>query len=339
MSGSLPSALKEQEAAADEAMASLLEVRSAGSDELEAESVVEDASTRDPFSEPSATPQPTPVAEPLAVETKKVEERIVNPEDFDKLSRRLDTMLGKYNSEVPRFQKQIRDLEAQNDSLKDELDDEKLRKVELDPAASTRYLSDEEREDLDEDLVDFQTRLSRGVAEEVASSKSKMLEHELNVLRSRMDDLNTTQEASQVDTFWADVERLAPGIMAANSSDDPGWVAFLNKIEPVSNTPYREVGETAVHRGDPTATANLFNLYKTSIGPKAEPRVTAEMQVKPETARSAPRTSAPKGKTIRQSEIEAFYRDAAGHLTETEINAKEAEFDRAASEGRIAFGK
>ena len=108
MSGSLPSALKEQEAAADEAMASLLEVRSAGSDEPEAESVVEDASTRDPFSEPSATPQPTPVAEPLAVETKKVEERIVNPEDFDKLSRRLDTMLGKYNSEVPRFQKQIR---------------------------------------------------------------------------------------------------------------------------------------------------------------------------------------------------------------------------------------
>ena len=101
-------------------------------------------------------------------------------------------------------------------------------------------------------------------------------------------------------------------------------------------------GSAAIDRGDAKAVSNLYNLHVNGQNPEAPQRVTAETQVKPETVHQTPRTvSTPSvGRTIPESEIKAFYRNAAQkQIPEAEVKKMEAEFDLAADEGRIAFGR
>ena len=334
-----PSQVKRQEAAADAALAAMMGTHS-GDDQPES-AVNTEANTQDAFAQAKAEPalaSPTPEVEP-----KKEAGETVAKEDFEKLSQQLRVLQGKYNHEVPRLNDRAKELTEQNEALKDQIDAAKAASpLETDPSAYQKYLLDDEKEDMDMDLLDFQSRLAKGVAEEVASKKSKDLEGKVKTLEDLIAELNQSQEAASDAAFWAEAEAKSPGVTKANTEADPGWVAFLEKTDSVSRLPFRTIGQAAIERGDHEVVANLFTLYKEqSEGRTATPHtMTVESQIKPETTPSTTNTDTrPTGPTIKESEIKAFYRNAAGNLTEAQITAKEVEFDRAASEGRIAFGK
>lgn len=336
----IPAKVKKQAEEAEEALDALIAAQSG--DDQPVTAAETPSNTQDTLTD--ATPQPVLAAAPEAPgEPKKDEGKTDADEKVTKLEAKFNVLQGKYNSEIPRFTSRIKELEGQNDSLKDELDAEKAAKpLETDPDAYRRYLSEEEKEDMDGDLLDFQSRLSKGVAEEVATKASKELRGKVDSLQEALDKLNESQEAAKDATFWSKAEVHAPGVTAANTSGDPKWIEFLSGVDPVSRLQYRVIGEAAIERGDAQAVGNLFNLFLEKNKPEPiAPRRTAESQVKPDTSPAAPRaTTPPAGQTVLQSEIEAFYHKASqGQVDEAEMAAKEAEFDKAASEGRIAFGK
>lgn len=341
----IPSAVKKQEAEADAALDALEQARSAtpapDQEPEEAESAAETPSnTQDTLAEAERPPAPAAQPQPAAEEGVDSEKAI--RAEMEQLKRKLDVLTGKYNSEVPRYAKRVRELEEQNDALKDELDEAKKAQPPkpLDEKAYRRYLREEENEALDEDLVDFQARLARGVAEEVASRTAGDLAGKVESLQQLLDDLRASQAASADSAFWAEADKLAPGLAQANSQDDPNWVGFLDGRDPVSGLTYREIGQAAIERNDPAVVANLFRLSRDGAEPAPQRRTPAS-QVKPDTAPTASRPDAkPKGPQIRESEIRRFYQEAAKRgLSDQRIAEKEAEFELAASEGRILFGK
>ena len=345
---SIPSAVQRQEEEANAALEALenqlrSETEAAEQATAEPESAAETASnTLDTLTE-TPTPKPTTAAEPAKAEEKVVESTVAK-EEFEKMKHQLDVLQGKYNSEMPRYAAKVRELTDQNDSLKDELDEAKetVKAAEVDAEAYKKYLSSDEQEDLDNTFAEFNSRIARGVTEDIVDKRTKGVDKRMDELQKKIDELNDAQYASTASRFWDEADRLAPGLKSANELNEPGWVAFLDQTEPMSHFSYRDIGVSAVGRGDFEAVANLYNLYKGPVKETpATPRRTAESQVKPETSSSAPTTqSKPPGRQIKQSEIEAFYGLAArSGLSPAEIAKKEAEYDQAAEEGRIIFGK
>lgn len=348
----IPSAVRRQDEAAEAALTALEAARSQETpDESSAppgESVQPpSAATRDtlldnadqralqPPAGSDAPGAPKPEVKPGEVET-------VSKAEFDKLKSRLDVLLGKYNSEVPRFAARVKELEHENDGLLGKLEQATKAPATVNPDAYKKYLTEEEKADLDENYAAIQAKMARGIAEEIAENRSKDMGDQVKELRQTIENLRESQAHVAQSNFWKAVDALAPGAAVANASDDPDWVAFLGGVDRTSRLTYREIGIAAVNRGDTEGVANLFNLFKSSVGvdpEAARKRVLA--QVKPDTAPSASRTqSRPAGPFINESDIRKFYQNAASsRLTDQQIAAKEAEFDLAASEGRIRFGK
>jgi hypothetical protein len=340
--GNLPSAIRKQLEEAEAALAAADSTpEDEGSANPEAPATVDTpANTKDDLLE--STPQPAPVAEPEApVETGKEKEK---DDEIAKLRAQYAALRGKYDAEVPRLTKHLRDLEAQNDALKDELDAkaaEPREPVELSEDSVKKYLSEEERKELDDDVLGFQLRSTRGVAEDLVDQTVAPLDRKMRELEKTLSDLRQAQAASADAKFWTEVEVLAPGASEANAGSDPEWVAFLDGTDSSSGLLYREIGQAAVARGDAGVVANLFNLFSEKSAPE-EPvkRRTAKSQVKPDTVSSATTTKEPQKPKVKESEIKTFYQQAAkSGMTLEQIAEKEAEFDLAASEGRIVFGK
>jgi hypothetical protein len=273
---------------------------------------------------------------------KSEEGETVSKADFDRLKHRFDVLQGKYNSEIPRAASRVKELERENDELLVKVETAAHAQPAPKSEAHKKYLSTEEQADLDEGYANIQGKMARGVAEEVAESRTKVLGDQVKELKQTLEDLRATQIQAAQSRFWKEVDALSPGAEVANTSEDPEWVAFLGGVDPTSRLTYREIGVAAVNRGDAEGVANLFDLFKSSTGvdpAAARKRVLA--QVKPGTAPSAPRTqSRPVGPMINESEIKRFYQTAAStRMSDAQIAAKEADFDQAALEGRIRFGK
>jgi hypothetical protein len=335
----LPQAVQKQDKAADEALEAF-QLAMGGNDQpaSAAETVTntqDDFATSPTSLTPAAVVQDTPEPDAQAKDGEL-------GEALKKLESRFNVLQGKYNSEIPRYAARNKELEGQNNALKDELDEEKATKSkEADPNAYKKYLLEDESAELDPELMDLQARVARGVAEDTSSKESQELRNKVKDLELLLGDLSATQADTRGASFWRDADLLAPGVLKANDAGEVEWTEFLDKLDPTSRLPYRTLGEAAIERSDAQAVANLYNLMKEmNTATPDEQRLTAQDQVKPESSPSAPRTDArPVGKIIKESEIKTFYNNAAGKLSEDQIEAKEAEFNLAASEGRIAFGK
>jgi hypothetical protein len=334
----MPSAVRAQEAKAEKALEELEAIRS-GKPASELDTSVETkTNTLDTFAEPTKQ-QVVPPAAPQG-EIKKGEGDAELKDLVTKLTAKFDVLQGKYNSEVPRLNGQIKSLETQNDTLKDELDEANAKPVVADPSAYKKYLTPEEQEELDPQVADLQQRMSKGVAEDAAKRTADVMKGEVGNLKETIANLKQSQAEAAEAVFWGKVETLAPGITDANTNSDDKWSTFLDGTDSVSRLTYRSIGEAAVGRHDADAVANLFNLFKGQTVEKKQ-QVTAASQVKPVTVSQAPNTeSAAQGPEILQSEVEKFYRDAVKNkLSEAEISKKEAEFELAVNEGRMVFGK
>lgn len=347
----IPSAVRRQDEAAEAALTAFEAARSQDvQDDRPADSgepvQPQSAATRDTLLDDAEQRAPRPAVDPAAPSApdpkKPGEGETVSKAEFDKLKSRLDVLLGKYNSEVPRFAARVKELEHENDELLGKLETAAQAPPTMNPEAYKKYLSEAEQRDLDENYADIQVKMARGIAEEIVENRSKDMGDQVKELRQTIEKLRESQAQVAQSSFWKAVDALAPGAAEANAADDPEWVAFLGGVDRTSRLTYREIGIAAVNRGDAEGVANLFNLFKGSVGADPEAaRKRVLAQVKPDTAPSASRPqSRPAGPIINESDIRKFYQNAASsRLTDQQIAAKEAEFDLAASEGRIRFGK
>ena len=266
--------------------------------------------------------QPEPEPQPPAVETPAppaVQNDSPPPPQEDSWEHRFKVLQGKYNSEVPRFASENKDLKSRLQTLEEQIDEMKNAKPpEL-------LVKPEEIEQYGEGLIDVARRVAR---EELASKDSVIakLQNEINSIKSV-----TTNVVS--DNFFKSLTEIVPDWEALNANDN--FLKWLDEVDELTGETRQSLLSKAENQRDPVRAAKFFNMYKkTSQSWAANSPTPMEQQIVPP-VNQAPQS--PQAKKIwTRAEISDFYnRVRRGTISDADAIAIEADISSATIEGRI----
>ena len=289
-----------------------------------------------PVEQPADTStEPTPAPEPQTVEPEQVvttqPAAPVAPEVDWK--HRYETLQGKYNAEVPRLNEQNRVLGERLNQLAAELQQLKARPVEP-PKAPEPVVSDKEKQEYGEDLIEVMQRVAAHSARQVAAEAAKVVEP----VKRELEQVQAHQRMTAEELFFARLKEQVPDYQQVDARDD--WKLWLlQRAAPGVAFTRQDALQAAYTNGDVGAMAELFNAFKSTLTPApAVPSPQAELarQVAPARSKAA---SAPVGEKVwTMAEYESAFdvrknRDKSAD----EVAQLQAEADRALAEGRIRF--
>ena len=177
----------------------------------------------------------------------------------DEFEQKYKTLRGKYDAEVPRLHAQVKDLTAKMNNLTETLSAKPKEPTK--PKEKVSYVTDADRAEFGEELIDVQRR----VAKEVSQDYEDRFDQQQTVIDQLQSQLKKT--GSQVgDMSFA--QRLASVVPDFASIDnDERWVAWLNEYDPMLRGPRRDQAAAAFNNGDVEAVSHYVTLWKDSLGP------------------------------------------------------------------------
>lgn len=182
----------------------------------------------------------------------------------DGFEQKYKTLRGKYDAEVPRLHQQVRELTEQLDTFQKELNSLKKTDAEK-PKEKVSYVTDADREEFGEELIDVQRRVAR----EVASEYEARLEQQGKVIEElRSQIANTGSQVGEMN-FAQRLQKLVPDFEQINA--DERWVAWLNEYDPMLRGPRRDQAQAAFNTGDAEAVADYVKLFKATLAPVESP--------------------------------------------------------------------
>ena len=246
------------------------------------------------------------------------------------------TLRGKYDAEVPRLHQQVKDLTARLDELSRVQAEQPKEPTK--PKEKVNYVTDEDRAEFGEELIDVQRR----VAKEVSQEYEDRLERQDEVIKALQDQLAQTGNRVGEMNFSQKLQQLVPDFQQVDN--DERWVAWLNEYDPMLRGPRRDQAAAAFQAGDAEAVAHYVDLWRQSIqkeeAPRSERKVELEKQVAPNrSANSASTKSVGKeSKIYSEREIQGAWTRIRNMNTRgmyDEASKLEAEITTAYLEGRV----
>lgn len=270
-----------------------------------------------------------------------------SPEAGDDWEQKYRTLLGKYNAEVPRLTGDVEFLKGQMEAMslskaseKSQSDESQSEKTSEEPVSDfKKYLTESELEEYDDSILEFQSRLVRGVLEGLLPG----------LLESYTSDLQALQESvgvQQSRSFWDHVEQEYPGAQEINESD-PEWVDFLSETDPLTGVSYRDIGAQAVSRGRVDSLVQLLDLFR----PRQEAEESDDQVAVPVSRKSGPPVKPARNhgervelkeqakRVFSAKEIQKFFTDVSTGKyrgRDAKREALETEIEEAVAEGRVS---
>ena len=281
------------------------------------------------------TEVPVQREEPVEIEAKPADD--IPEEVSDSFKQKYSTLKGKYDAEVPRLHQQVRELSEQMDAIRKNA--ETAQKVESEkPKERVSYVTDADRDEYGDDLIDFQRR----VAKEHAQEFEGRFEQQAKVIEELQKKISTTDSQVGEQGFTQRLNALVPGFDQLDN--DERWVSWLNEYDPMSRGPRRDQAQAAFDAGDAEAIAHYVSLFNGSVNPvdtsKSDRQKELEKQV-------SPNRSASTASTKSAGQSDKIYSAASSEKAWTKIRALntkgsyeeaeklEAELTVAYMEGRV----
>jgi hypothetical protein len=274
-----------------------------------------------------------PTEEPVVEEVKPAD---TSDGVSDAFKQKYSTLKGKYDAEVPRLHQQVRELTDQLGSIQKGMED--VKKAESDkPKEKVSYVTDADREEYGDDLIDFQRR----VAKEVSQEYDGRFEQQEKVIAELREQVSSTDNQVGEMGFAQKLNVLVPGFDQLDN--DERWVSWLNEYDPMSRGPRRDQAQGAFDRGDADSVAHYVKLFRESVDPvdqaKSNRQSEIEKQVTPNRSASTSATKSMVGSKI----YSAKQMDKAWNKTRNlntsgkydEAAKLEAELTAAYMEGRV----
>jgi hypothetical protein len=228
--------------------------------------------------------------EPVAAtpEPEEAKSADTSPTDVaDEFEQKYKTLRGKYDAEVPRLHQQVRDLNGKLDELS--------KSLEAKPEPPTKskekvsYVTDADRAEFGEELIDVQRR----VAQEVSQEYTERMEQQDAVIQKLQEQLAKTGNDVGEMSFTQRLHSVVPDF--AEIDNDERWVAWLNEHDPMLRGPRRDQAAAAFQAGDAEAVLHYVNLFKESISepetaPRQQRQTELEKQVAPNRSANSVRT-------------------------------------------------
>ena len=274
-------------------------------------------------------PQDEPVLEEAAPADNSSEEV------SDVFEQKYSTLKGKYDAEVPRLHQQVRELTEQMNAINKQAEAVKKAKAEK-PREKVSYVTDADREEYGDDLIDFQRR----VAKEVSQDYEERFEQQEKVIEElRTQVSNTGNQVGEVG-FAQKLNNLVPGFDQLDN--DERWVAWLNEYDPMTRGPRRDQAQAAFNSGDAEAVAHYVSLFRESaklVNGRGDHQAELEKQVTPNrSANSSSKSVGRESKIYSAGELEKGWTKIRTLNTSGKYDdaAKlEAELTLAYMEGRV----
>jgi len=279
-------------------------------------------------------PDEQPTEEPAQEEVKSTD----NTEGVsDNFKQKYSTLKGKYDAEVPRLHLQVKELTEQLGDIRKDIETAKKEESEK-PKEKISYVTDADREEYGDDLIDFQRR----VAKEVSQENEERFKQQGKVITELREQLVNTDTQIGEMSFSQKLNDLVPGF--SQLDNDERWATWLNEYDPMSRGPRRDQAQAAFNSGDADAIAHYVKLFRESIEPinsgkssrqtELEKQVTPSRSASPNSGKGTGRSS--KVYSVRESEKAWTKIRTLNTKGKTEEAAKlEAELTAAYMEGRV----
>jgi hypothetical protein len=276
-----------------------------------------------------------PIEEPVAVEATPADDS--KEEVSESFKQKYATLRGKYDAEVPRLHQQVKELTDQMNAIRREA--EAAKKVEAEkPKEKVSYVTDADREEYGDDLIDFQRR----VAKEVSQEYEDRFEQQAKVIEQLQQQIsNTGNQVGEVG-FTQKLNALVPGFDQLDN--DERWVAWLNEYDPMTRGPRRDQAQAAFNAGDAEAVAHYVGLFRESVEPvangKSDRDTELEKQVTPSRSASTVtnKSSSKNSKVYSEKELNNAWTKIRTLNTQgkyDDAEKLEAELTAAYMEGRV----
>ena len=276
-----------------------------------------------------------PIEEPVAVEATPADDSI--EEVSESFKQKYATLRGKYDAEVPRLHQQVKELTDQMNAIREEAQATKKAEAEK-PKEKVSYVTDADREEYGDDLIDFQRR----VAKEVSQDYEERFEQQSRVIQDLQSKISNTDNQVGEVGFTQKLNALVPGFDQLDN--DERWVAWLNEIDPMTRGPRRDQAQAAFNSGDAEAVAHYVSLFRGSVEPvangKSDRQTELEKQVTPSRSAStvASKSSNNSSKVYSEKELDRGWtkiRDLNSQGKYDDAEKLEAELTVAYMEGRV----
>jgi hypothetical protein len=231
---------------------------------------------------------------------------------------RFKVLQGKYNSEVPRFAEQVKELTKRLDGLEQE--NQQLKAKPPEP-----LVSQQEVDEYGEGLIDVARRIAR---EELAAKDA-----EINALKRQMQDIGEATTKTVSNDFFRSLTAIIPDWEALNV--DPNFIKWLEEVDELTGQTKQVLLSQAEQSRDASRVAKFFTSYKrTASSWAANANQSLESQVVPATNKAA--DTPPSKRMWTRAEISEFYnRMRKGEVSDADAIAIEADITAASIEGRV----
>jgi len=275
-----------------------------------------------------------PIEEPVAVEATPANDSV--EEVSESFKQKYATLRGKYDAEVPRLHQQVKELTDQMNAIRHEAEAAKKAEAEK-PKEKVSYVTDADREEYGDDLIDFQRR----VAKEASQEYEDRFEQQAKVIEQLQQQIsNTGNQVGEVG-FTQKLNALVPGFDQLDN--DERWVAWLNEYDPMTRGPRRDQAQAAFNAGDAEAVAHYVSLFRESVEPvangKSDRDTELEKQVTPSrSASTVTKSSGKDSKVYSEKELNNAWTKIRTLNTQgkyDDAEKLEAELTAAYMEGRV----
>lgn len=276
-----------------------------------------------------------PIEEPVAVEATPANDSV--EEVSESFKQKYATLRGKYDAEVPRLHQQVKELTDQMNAIRHEAEAAKKAEAEK-PKEKVSYVTDADREEYGDDLIDFQRR----VAKEASQEYEDRFEQQAKVIEQLQQQIsNTGSQVGEVG-FTQKLNNLVPGFDQLDN--DERWVAWLNEYDPMTRGPRRDQAQAAFNAGDAEAVAHYVGLFRESVEPvangKSDRDTELEKQVTPSRSASTVtnKSSSKNSKVYSERELNNAWTKIRTLNTQgkyDDAEKLEAELTAAYMEGRV----
>lgn len=276
-----------------------------------------------------------PHEEPVAVEAKPADDSV--EEVSESFKQKYATLRGKYDAEVPRLHQQVKELTDQMNAIREEAEAAKKAEAEK-PKEKVSYVTDADREEYGDDLIDFQRR----VAKEASQEYEERFEQQAKVIEELRQQISSTGNQVGEVGFTQKLNNLVPGFDQLDN--DERWVAWLNEYDPMTRGPRRDQAQAAFNAGDAEAVAHYVGLFRESVEPvangKSDRDTELEKQVTPSRSASTVtnKSSSKNSKVYSEKELNNAWTKIRTLNTQgkyDDAEKLEAELTAAYMEGRV----
>jgi len=208
---------------------------------------------------PKDTEAEVPVEAEEVAEPEDVKPADTSPTDVEEESfaQKYKTLQGKYDAEVPRLHQQVKDLTAKLNELAKA--QEEKPKEPTKPKEKVSLVTDADRAEFGDELIDVQRR----VAKEVAQDYEDRFEQQEAIIKKLQDQLAQTDGQVGEMSFSQRLTQLVPDFNQVDN--DERWVAWLDEYDPMIRGPRRNQAVEAFQAGDAEAVAHYVKLWKESL--------------------------------------------------------------------------